>query len=172
MTRESARFSLTVKAYSGDLYRYAYWLCHNAHQAEDLVQETLLRAWKHWNTIEDTHAIKHWLFTILRREFLRNLSKSERMVFENWDEAALHNIPDIQSPPEDELALRAMLLKIPLSMREPLVLQVIGGFSNEEISGMLTISVGAVQTRLTRARQWLKNWVTAEQKKGVRDGSR
>ena len=153
MPRESEGFRLAVKAYSADLYRYAYWLCSNSHQAEDIVQDALIRAWKKWHSIEDVNATKSWLFTIVRREFLRSISKNERNKIENWSDAALNAIPDTTLKHEDETALRKMLLSVPVGMREPLILQVLGGFSSEEISKILKINTGAVQTRLTRARQ-------------------
>lgn len=157
MNSTATGFELAVRVYSSDLYRYAYWLCGHAQQAEDLVQEALLRAWKSWDRIEDVNATKYWLFTIVRREFLRRLAKDKQMPTESWDEQDLASLPDTKLNSEDSLELRQLLLKVPVNMREPLVLQVLGGFSCNEIASLLSISEGAVNTRLTRARQWLKN---------------
>lgn len=65
------RFEQTVRAYSADLYRYAYWLCRDRFRAEDLVQETFTRAWNSWESLKDVEAVKSWLITILRREHAR-----------------------------------------------------------------------------------------------------
>ena len=67
----SAQFDQTVRAYSADLYRYAWWLCRDRFTAEELVQETFARAWKNWDSLEDLAAAKPWLITILRNEHAR-----------------------------------------------------------------------------------------------------
>ena len=57
-----------MQAYSKDLYRYGLWLTKDVQVAEDLVQETFLRAWKAMDSLKDPGAVKSWLFTIYRRE--------------------------------------------------------------------------------------------------------
>ena len=61
----------------GDIYRYAYWLCRDPQIAEDLVQETFLRAWKAIDTLLDDKAAKAWLITILRRENARRFERKQ-----------------------------------------------------------------------------------------------
>ncbi len=67
----SARFDSLVGALTPDLFRYAFWLCRDRHVAEDLVQETLLRAWRSLDRLNDEAAAKPWLITTLRRENAR-----------------------------------------------------------------------------------------------------
>ena len=62
--------SLVANLYQ-DVYRYALWLCKNQPMAEDLVQETFLRAWRSLESLQSDKAAKAWLFTILRRENAR-----------------------------------------------------------------------------------------------------
>ncbi|MCK7500643.1 MAG: sigma-70 family RNA polymerase sigma factor [Comamonadaceae bacterium] len=69
-------FESMVRAYSRDLYRFAWWLCRDRAQAEDLVQETFARAWKAWHTLRDERAVKGWLFAILRNEHASGSSES------------------------------------------------------------------------------------------------
>src|SRR5437660_12185132 len=69
-------FEHTVRAYSADLYRYAYWLCRDRHLAEDIVQESFARAWKAWSELRDFAQAKAWLMTILRNEFMRSFSRN------------------------------------------------------------------------------------------------
>ena len=64
-------FDTLVKAVSPELYRYALGLCHNPHQAEDLVQETFLRAWRAQEKLRNPKAARAWLYTILRNENAR-----------------------------------------------------------------------------------------------------
>ena len=72
MGSADARFEAMVNAYSSDLYRYVkYWLCRSRQLAEDLVQETFLRAWRFLDNLKDESKAKSWLITTLRREHAR-----------------------------------------------------------------------------------------------------
>ena len=79
-------FESLVRAYSSELYRYAYWLCRDRFTAEDLVQETFARAWKSWDDLRDDKAAKSWLYTILRNEHARLSSVS------GWISTTLRNL--------------------------------------------------------------------------------
>ena len=68
-------FNELVADYGKDLHRYALWLFGDRHTAEDLVQETLLRAWKSLNRLQNQKAAKGWLLTILRRENARRFER-------------------------------------------------------------------------------------------------
>lgn len=140
-----------------DLLRYAFWLCRDRSVAEDIVQEALLRAWKSIDGLESAAAVKPWLLTIVRREFARTF---ERKRHETVDIAVLDACQDIAlaSPGEDpEInAMRQAMLRLEPIYREPLVLQVLFGYTTAEIAAHLAISVPAVLTRLYRAREKLR----------------
>ncbi len=70
VTREE-QFNQLIAVYMDDLYRYGYWLSGSHAVADDLVQETLVRAWKSMDKLNDIRAVKGWLLTILRRENAR-----------------------------------------------------------------------------------------------------
>lgn len=154
-----SRFETMVRAHGGDLYRFAYWLCRDRFVAEDLVQETFARAWKFWQSLRDDKAVKHWLFSILRNEHAR-LYERKRIEIEDQelDELMVAERTDVQASLEMGEALHAL----PETYREPLLLQVLGGFSCAEIAGMLSLSEAAVMTRLTRARKALRGLVEPE----------
>ena len=76
------QFDALVRAHSGDLYRYAYWLCGDSALAQDLTQEAFLRAWLSLDSLRETDAAKAWLITILRREHARLY---ERKSFDTTD---------------------------------------------------------------------------------------
>lgn len=138
------------------MLRYAYWLCRDRAVAEDVVQESLLRAWKSIDALESAAAVKPWLLTIVRREFARTF---ERKRHETVDVAALESSGDAAlaaatDPGVDDMR-RAMLRLEPI-YREPLVLQVLFGYSTAEIAAHLEISLPAVLTRLFRAREKLR----------------
>ena len=151
---KQSRFENLVRAYSTELYRYAYWLCRDRFVAEDLVQEAFARAWRGWQNLRDGDATKSWLYTILRNEHARLF---ERKRPEIDDAQELDAIVDSRSVTvSDEIEMRQALEALPPTYREPLLLQVLGGFSCAEIGKMLSISEGAVMTRLTRARLALR----------------
>ena len=65
------QFETLVGPLAPDLFRYAYWLARDRQLAEDVVQETMIRAWKSLDKLRDAGSVKHWLFTIVRREHAR-----------------------------------------------------------------------------------------------------
>lgn len=149
------RYETLVNLHSGYLYRYAYWLCRNPTVAEDLVQETFLRVWKAMDQLQDPKAVKSWLTTIVRREHARLYERKR-------PEADAEPLPELlvddraQAFDSDADALHQALGSIPEHYSEPLVLQVVGGFSCEEIGEMMGLSKGAVMTRVFRAREKLR----------------
>lgn len=150
------QFEALTRAHSGDLYRFAYWLCGQDALAKDLVQETLLRAWKSLDSLRDADAAKPWLLTILRRENARLYERKRLETVELNDaiaEDAAWASPERHS---DASELREAMSRLPKKYREPLLLQVLGGFSCEEIANELGHKPGAVMTQLFRARQKLK----------------
>ncbi|MBI2296097.1 MAG: sigma-70 family RNA polymerase sigma factor [Betaproteobacteria bacterium] len=149
-----SKFESVVRAYSAELYRYAYWLCRDRFVAEDLVQDTFTRAWQAWDGLRDDKAAKSWLYTILRNEHARLF---ERKRLEIDDQQELDDLVDGGSLNAFEnFEMREAMEALPKSYREPLLLQVLGGYSCSEIAGMINISEGAVMTRLTRARLALR----------------
>ena len=146
-----------VKDYSDDIYRFAFWLSNNNSVSDDLVQETFLRAWKALDKLQDENKTKAWLITILRREYFRRFVRKS-FEFVTIDELILedHNNPDPQLHMEC-MQLHEAILSLEIKYREPLVLQVIGGFKSCEISKILKINLNTFNVRLYRARNQLKN---------------
>jgi RNA polymerase sigma-70 factor (ECF subfamily) len=171
MATKQVRYEALVKALHADLYRYAYWLCHDKHIAEDLVQETFLRAWRALDSLKDEKAAKSWLITILRRENARRFER-KRFEMSEYEEATITDVKATSSEQEIENHwLREKIAQMPEEYREPLVLQVIGGFSGEEIATMLSLNKNTVMTRLFRARNQLKEAVDDEPKlRGLHNG--
>jgi RNA polymerase sigma-70 factor (ECF subfamily) len=160
MKNKKKHFETLVRSFSSELYRFGYGLCHNSAQAEDLVQETFLRAWKSFDSLREADSSRSWLYTILRRE---NARIYERQRPEVW---APDTLPDIAVRGDDTsveaLVLRKQLSELKLEYREPLMLKVIAGFSTEEIGQIMDISTNAVMTRLSRARRMLRESLQLE----------
>ena len=171
MADKQTKYGALVHALHGDIYRYAYWLCRDPQVAEDLVQETFLRAWKAIDTLLDDKAAKAWLITILRRE---NARRFERKQFDlvDLDEHPLRDQGVLPSEQEMEHEwLRRHIARLPAEYQEPLLLQVLGGFSGEEIAEQLGLNKNTVMTRLFRARNQIKEAMeSAKQQRGHTNG--
>ena len=151
-----ARFQAICQSLRPDLVRFAFWLSRDRTLAEDVVQETMLRAWKARDTLADEAAAKPWFLTIIRREYARTFER-KRFVTVDVDELVAREEPMLAAAEEQNLAeMRAALFKLPDEYREPLVLQVLMGYSTAEIARELDLSEAAVLTRLFRARNQLR----------------
>ncbi len=171
MMTKQVRYEALVKALHGDLYRYAYWLCHEKQVAEDLVQETFLRAWRALDSLKDEKAAKSWLITILRRENARRFER-KRFDMSEYEEASITDTKSVTTEQELENHwLREKISQLPPEYSEPLILQILGGFSGEDIAAMLDLNKNTVMTRLFRARNQLKEALEAEPvKRGMYNG--
>jgi len=139
-----------------DLLRFAHWLARDRAIAEDIVQEALLRAWRSRDSLKDAGAGRAWLLTIVRREHAR-LYERKRLELVPLDEVIEAQASAGSAQPDEELfVLRHAIMRLPIEYREPLVMQVVGGFSTEEIARELALSSTAVLTRLFRARNKLR----------------
>jgi RNA polymerase sigma-70 factor (ECF subfamily) len=151
-----ARFQILCQSLRPDLLRFAFWLSRDRALAEDVVQETMLRAWKAQDSLLDESAAKPWLLTIIRREYARTFER-KRLVTVDVDELIAKEEPSLAAAGDQELAeMRAALFKLPDEYREPLVMQVLMGHSTAEIARQLGLSGPAVLTRLFRARKQLR----------------
>jgi RNA polymerase sigma-70 factor (ECF subfamily) len=161
-SRRRHRFERLVGELRRDMYRYAFWLSRDGALAEDVVQEAMVRAWRNLDSLRDDGAAKQWLLTIVRRE---NARQFERKRLETVD------VDDLGGREEGMLAsshdtdvddLRAQLLELPDEYREPLVLQVLMGYTTGEIAEVMELKQATVLTRLHRARNQLKERFEAD----------
>ena len=141
----------------GLLYRLAYSWCHNAALADDLVQDTMVKALKNARQLKNTAAIKGWLSKILANCWYDHLRRTREMVDldnlpyeETSSESDEHEQQDIVS------RVRAMIATLPVRQRQVITLVDLAGFSYVEISDILDIPVGTVMSRISRARNVLR----------------
>jgi RNA polymerase sigma-70 factor (ECF subfamily) len=149
------RFDQVASDYGKDLFRYAFWLSGNKHTAEDLVQETLIRAWKSLHKLQNPKAVKGWLLTILRRENARRFERYQPQQSAIPLEELGDKHQDYDTSTE-AFALRRALDDLAEEYREPLLLQVVHGLTQQEIAERLGISSAGAGTRLFRARKKLR----------------
>jgi len=139
-----------------DLYRFAFWLARDREVAEDVVQEALLRAWRSRESLAGTASFKPWLLAIVRREHAR-LYERKRFETVPVDDLVGSESPELAVAEEQEtMDVRRAILALEDDYREPLVLQVLMGYSTGEIAEQLGLTQGAVLTRLFRARHKLR----------------
>ena len=143
------------------LYNFACWLVHNSNDAEDLVQETYLKALRSFASFQSGTNFRAWIFQILRNNFLSSCSKLERRMTVAMDseEDGCELAVDTETPEtilmnrfNSQLVQRA-IEDLPVHYRETLLLCEVEEMSYQEIAEILTIPMGTVMSRLARARK-------------------
>lgn len=138
------------------LRAFALSLAAHADLADDLVQETLMKAWHHQSSFQPGTNIKAWLFTILRNEYFSQLRKRRREVEDaGGDYAGSITTPGGQEGQLDMSDLRIALQQLPDDQREAVVLVGASGFSYHEAAEICGVPVGTVKSRVNRARSKL-----------------
>lgn len=163
-----ARFEEQVLAHLDDLYRAALRFTGKGPEAEDLVQDTCLRAFRSLDQLVHPTAAKAWVFAILRSVYLRQAERERfghaLVGLEDLDASllvpseAVRDLYETYSPWREALKqeVRGAILKLPLVYREALILAHIAGFSYKEIARILDVPLGTVMSRLFRARRMLR----------------
>jgi RNA polymerase sigma factor (sigma-70 family) len=159
--KSSAEFEALAMPLFGSLYNFARWLVPNQNDAEDLVQETYLKALRSFPSFQRGTNFQAWMFRILKNTFLSSCSKLERpMTVASDSEEDGHELPVDAETPEtilrsrsnSELVQRA-IYNLPVHYRETLLLCEVEEMSYQEIAGILSIPKGTVMSRLARARK-------------------
>ena len=139
-----------------NLRAFAVSLCGNPDRADDLVQETLVKAWSNLSSFAEGTNLAAWLFTILRNIYYSEYRKRRREVADSDGAIAarLATAP-AQSGHMDFLDFRNALQKLPADQREALILIGASGLSYEEAAGVCNCAVGTMKSRVNRARNRL-----------------
>jgi RNA polymerase sigma-70 factor (ECF subfamily) len=184
---DRAEFARMVESYYGIIYRLAFRMLNNPQDAEDILQETFIKAYRHLNNFDGRSKISTWLYRIATNEalmFLRRKRPYQVSIDEPIDsdagEAEPLQIVDWCCIPEDELLsaearghLDEAVSLLPYSLRIVFILREIEGLSTRETADVLQLSETAVKTRLSRARLRLREDLSgyyAERMEGKSDG--
>ena len=165
---DRADFPEQAMQYAPQLYSAAMRLTRNSADAEDLVQDTYLRAWRSFATFQEGTNLRAWLYRILTNSFINKYRAKQRRP----DETGMDNIEDLylykrlntldsatRSAEDTMLELftddevKAALEELPENFRIPVLLADVEGFAYKEIAEMLDIPVGTVMSRLHRGRK-------------------
>jgi RNA polymerase sigma-70 factor (ECF subfamily) len=163
-TREA--FEADVLPQLDSLYRLALRLTTDPTRAEDLVQDTVLKAFRSWQSFQPGTSIRSWLFTILRNTFINDYRRRQRepipMDLDAAESLATFRAAEDEDPEGtyfnqivDAKVLEA-IDALPEDFREVLVLSDVENMSYAEIARMLSLPVGTVKSRLFRARRQLQ----------------
>jgi len=156
-----ARYDAVISPHVQSGYNLARWLTRNDADAEDVVQEAALRAWRFFDSFRGDNA-RAWFLTIVRRTGMTWLShRGKRKDVDEFDEAVHTDLDDAPDP--ERLAIeragveniRAALEALPAPLREVVVLREQEGLSYKEIASIAGIPIGTVMSRLARARSRL-----------------
>lgn len=145
------------------LRAFAWSLSHNSADADDLVQDTLAKAWKHRDRFEPGTNLRAWLFTILRNTYYTSLSRRRREVAdEDGKHAATLSTPPTQDWSVAMRSLEAAMRQLPDEHREALILVGAAGLSYEEAAEICSCALGTIKSRVNRARTRLLKIMEAE----------
>lgn len=164
-------FESLVKTYEKPLFQFAYRLCGNHYEAQDLLQEGLYRAYKSFSRFEAGTAFDRWLYQIIHNLYIDHYRKKKnRPLTTSIDEPVPYlenekplDIADCSANPEDEAVrgelgreIQNGLKELPTEYRAAVILCDIQGLSYEEISQILHCSIGTVRSRIHRGRMMLR----------------
>ena len=154
-SRDEAEFRKQLLAVKPSLRRFAISLAHDVIAADDLVQDTLLRAWKNRMRFQPGTNFEAWTFTILRNNFYSGRRKHREVQDDDGSYAArLTSLPEQGSRLELQ-DVQAALDQIPEVMREALMLVTVSGLPYEEVAAIMGCQLGTVKSRVWRARDLL-----------------
>jgi RNA polymerase sigma-70 factor (ECF subfamily) len=163
--RPAAGFEELAMPLFDSLYNFARWLVHNSSDAEDLVQETYLKALRSFASFQPGTNFRAWMFRILRNTFLSSCSTLDRrMTVATESEEDFPVSSATSATPESLLirrsgieACREAIEQLPLIFREVILLCDVEDASYQEIAEILSIPMGTVMSRLSRARKAVRD---------------
>lgn len=162
---KSLGFEALAMPLFGSIHNFAYWLVGNQSDAEDLVQETYLKALRGFASFQPDTNFRAWIFRILRNTFLSSCAKLERRMTVATDaEEDYETLATTSATPESVLiensgvdAIQSAIAQLPPIFREVILLCDVEDRSYREIAEILSIPIGTVMSRLARARRGVRD---------------
>jgi RNA polymerase sigma-70 factor (ECF subfamily) len=151
------------------LYNFAHWLTQNREEAEDLVQETYVKALKGFGSFQQGTNFRAWIFRILRNTFLTSRTGLKASQTVSLDDEEDDSLTPVTAETPDSLLLanagqqviQTALEQLPLPFREVVLLCDVEEMSYQEIADTLAIPIGTVMSRLSRGRKAMRKALDA-----------
>ena len=155
------RFDRWVRDHVEMLYRVAFRLLGDPHDAEDVVQDAFRSAWASRHLFDPARSERAWLLAILRRRAADHWRRSNAVVRPGMGELPQPAAPLGRDPFADELssAMQRALGRLPEELRETLLLVVVGGLTHQEAADLQGVPLGTVLSRVSRARSRLREFL-------------
>ncbi len=170
---KQARFEETIMPHLDAAFNLARWLTRNEHDAQDVVQDAFLRAFKFFEGFHGGNS-RSWLLSIVRNTTYTWLQKNRRPELATVFDEEIHDIEDTSSNPEvlllknaDRQEIMKAVEELPVEFREAMILRELEGMSYREIADMTDVPVGTVMSRLARARKRLQQSLGQRFQSGV-----
>ena len=162
MALSLAEFNRMVDEHGATLYRMAYRMAGDRHEAEDLVQETFRSAWKSRRLFRPGRGERAWLAAILRRRVADHWRRPRPPIPLADNKSTEAGLP-AEDPLRDEFTdeMQHALQQIPQELRETLLLVVVAELTHQEAADVLGIPLGTVLSRVSRARKRLREYLLA-----------
>ncbi|OYY24343.1 MAG: hypothetical protein B7Y68_03590 [Thiotrichales bacterium 35-46-9] len=150
------------------LYRLAYAWCQDKHLAEDLVQESLMKAWQHRDFVRNDSAEMAWLCQVLKNTLTDHFRRLGRAELIEIDEALcdLAQLSPEESCVQSDMmrVVRECIATLPIQQRQVITLVDLESMSYAQVAEILEVPIGTVMSRLSRARETLRSAVLSKQK--------
>lgn len=160
-----------MRASHKQAYSFAFRLCGNSHEAEDLVQEAFVRAYKFFHRFDESLSFNSWLFRIMTNAHIDMLRRKGRLKttsldVQGEDGRSGWDVPDETSIPDREMLSNALedvvqngLNRMNPEFRAAVVLADLEGMAYEEVAAVMNTSVGTVRSRIHRGRKLLRHYL-------------
>ena len=170
---KQARFEETIMPHLDAAYNLARWLTRNEHDAEDVAQDAVLRAFKFFDGFRGGNS-RAWLLSIVRNTAYTWLQKNRKHEIAAVFSEEKHDVEDLASNPEvlllktaDHQEIMRAVEQLPVEFREVIILRELEGMSYKEIAEMSDVPLGTVMSRLARARKQLQRSLGQRLQPGV-----
>ena len=170
---KQARFEETIMPHLDAAYNLARWLTRNEHDAEDVAQDAVLRAFKFFDGFRGGNS-RAWLLSIVRNTAYTWLQKNRKHEIATVFSEEKHDVEDLASNPEvlllktaDHQEIMRAVEQLPVEFREVIILRELEGMSYKEIAKLSYVLLGTVMSRLARARKQLQQSLGQRLQPGV-----
>ena len=170
---KQARFEETIMPHLDAAYNLARWLTRNEHDAEDVAQDAVLRAFKFFDGFRGGNS-RAWLLSIVRNTAYTWLQKNRKHEIATVFSEEEHDVEDLAANPEvlllrkaDHEEIMRAVEQLPVEFREVIILRELEGMSYKEIAEMSDVPIGTVMSRLARARKQLQQSLGQRLESGV-----